>query len=430
MKKLTIGLLSSSLLLGLVISANTSYATDFVGQEDKYISLCKSTRLSKNDQDTCKEFNDYLKNKNDDLKGQISETKTKVDDSKTTLDQLDQELTTIKDQIASKESEITYLETSITNLETSISEKELEIKDRMYAMQSYVNTNFYMDFVFSSSNFTDMLSRMDSVDELTAYDKTLIASLLTDKQELITQQETMAVAKTNLLSQQSSQETLQSQYLALYQEQNANLIAQEKESMQNSDASEEIDDNLAALAAASKQSEVSGVGQATPPTNPTPPSTGGTGNSGGTTGGNSGGTTEGNTQEPATPGDAGNYQVGLQIANMALSKQGSPYGWGSNGPNMFDCSGLVYWAHNQAGVKLGRTTAAGYSSAGKAVSYNELQAGDVITFRTDPTYISHIGIYIGNGMMVHAPTFGIPVQVVNINTKYWQNCYNNARRLY
>ncbi|MFV0395621.1 MAG: NlpC/P60 family protein [Coprobacillaceae bacterium] len=421
MKKITIGLLSASLVSGLIIGANNLYATDFTGQEDKYIELCKSASLSANDQETCKEFNDYLKNKNNDLQDDISNTKDDVAESKNTLDELETDLANIKDDISSKETEISYLETSITNLETQIADKEDELRERMYSMQSYVNTNFYIDFIFSASNFTDMLSRMDSLDELTSYDKELIASLLTDKEDLVSQQDTMNTAIANLEAKHSDQETLQNQYLALYQEQNADLIAKEKESLENNNATEEIDDNLAALAAASKESEVGGVTEATPPANPTPPSTGGS-EGGGGTGGESGGS--------ATPGNSGNYQTGLAIANAALTKQGSPYGWGHNGPNSFDCSGLVYWAHNQAGVGLGRTTAAGYSSAGTAVSYNDLQAGDVITFKTIPSYVSHIGIYIGNGMMVHAPTFGIPVQVVSITSSYWQGCYYNARRLY
>ena len=91
----------------------------------------------------------------------------------------------------------------------------------------------------------------------------------------------------------------------------------------------------------------------------------------------------------------------MKIANYALSKQGSRYYWGAQGPTYFDCSGLVYWAHNQAGVKIGRTTAAGYAGSGKSVSYSNLQIGDVITFNYGRG-VAHIGIYIGSGRMVHA----------------------------
>ena len=97
-------------------------------------------------------------------------------------------------------------------------------------------------------------------------------------------------------------------------------------------------------------------------------------------------------------------ELGNAIANSALSKRGCQYVWGASGPDTFDCSGLVWWACNENGVKFERTTASQLSKMGKSVKYEELQAGDIITFKTDPSYISHVGIYIGNGQMVHALT--------------------------
>lgn len=425
MKKLTITVLSSSLLTGLLISANPSYATDFVGREDTYIELCKSANLSANDQDTCRDFNAYLKTKNEELGNQIANTKTNVADSKANLDEITQELKNIKEEISSKESEITYLQTSITNLENSIEEKELEIKDRMYAIQSHMNSNFFIEFIFSASSFTDMMSRFDSVNEITSHDRDLIISLFVDKEDLETQQATMATAKANLESTHQNQAALQNQYLALYQEQNSELLAQERESLENTNTSDEIDDNLAALAAATRESEVQGVTQATPPANPAPPTT--PNDNTNTEAPNTGG---GSTQPRPPTGGSGNFQLGVQIANHALSKQGSPYVWGAAGPNAFDCSGLVHWAHQQAGVNFGRVNSVTLAGMGTPVAFNQLQAGDVLTFRTNGHSVSHVGIYIGNGQMVHASVPGTPVNVVSIHTAYWQSVYHNARRLY
>jgi len=124
---------------------------------------------------------------------------------------------------------------------------------------------------------------------------------------------------------------------------------------------------------------------------------------------------------------------------LALSKQGSRYYWGATGPTYFDCSGLVYWAYNQTGIKIGRTTAAGYAESGKNISYSNLQIGDVITFNYGRG-VAHIGIYIGNGQMVHASgkgstTFGQYadqcVKVTNIAPgSYFYNYIYNCRRLY
>ena len=125
----------------------------------------------------------------------------------------------------------------------------------------------------------------------------------------------------------------------------------------------------------------------------------------------------------------GDSESGNAIANSALSKRGCQYVWGANGPDTFDCSGLVWWACNENGVKFERTTASQLSKMGKSVKYEELQAGDIITFKTDPSYVSHVGIYIGNGQMVHAPNRTTVVKVQQITSGYYYERIYNCRRL-
>lgn len=96
----------------------------------------------------------------------------------------------------------------------------------------------------------------------------------------------------------------------------------------------------------------------------------------------------------------------IEAVNAALSRIGDPYVWGATGPNQFDCSGLTQWAYKQAGVSLPRST---YSQidVGQSVSESELQPGDLIFFNSD----SHVGMYIGGGKVVHAPTEGENVKI-------------------
>ncbi|MDO4928312.1 MAG: NlpC/P60 family protein [Corynebacterium sp.] len=103
-----------------------------------------------------------------------------------------------------------------------------------------------------------------------------------------------------------------------------------------------------------------------------------------------------------------NSSLGAAAANAALTKQGAPYSWGAAGPDAFDCSGLVYWAFQQQGISLPRTSQA-MMAGGQAVSMSDLQPGDVIGYYDGA---SHVGLYIGNGQLVHASDYGIPVQVV------------------
>jgi cell wall-associated NlpC family hydrolase len=98
----------------------------------------------------------------------------------------------------------------------------------------------------------------------------------------------------------------------------------------------------------------------------------------------------------------------------AESRQGRPYVWGAAGPTSFDCSGLVQWSFAQAGVSMPRV-AADQARTGLAVPVSQLEPGDLLFYHTDPTdpgYISHVAIYLGNGWMIQAPQPGMNVQVV------------------
>ncbi|GAA3859833.1 C40 family peptidase [Streptomyces sedi] len=88
--------------------------------------------------------------------------------------------------------------------------------------------------------------------------------------------------------------------------------------------------------------------------------------------------------------------------SAALSVLGAPYGWGSTGPDAFDCSGLVQWAYAKAGVSLPRTSQA-QAGAGRRVPLDQAQPGDIVVYRSDA---SHVGLYAGGGQVVHAPYSG------------------------
>lgn len=106
--------------------------------------------------------------------------------------------------------------------------------------------------------------------------------------------------------------------------------------------------------------------------------------------------------------------------DAAMSKRGSPYAWGATGPSTFDCSGLTQWAYAQAGISIPRTSSS-QSTFGTPIPRSQLQPGDLV-FYGSPVY--HVGIYIGNGQMVHAPTTGDVVKVAPLQAEY-----SGARRV-
>ncbi|GEQ61685.1 cell wall hydrolase [Vagococcus lutrae] len=131
------------------------------------------------------------------------------------------------------------------------------------------------------------------------------------------------------------------------------------------------------------------------------------------------------------PGIAFDNATTKKIFNEAEKHIGKRYVFGANGPSNFDCSSFVCWSFTHSGVKnMPRTTAYRiFTDYCNPVSPSEARAGDIIFFRgtyNSGTPISHVGIYAGNGMMIHA---GDPIQYTSINTNYWKNHFYSFGRL-
>ncbi|WP_235564883.1 C40 family peptidase [Modestobacter sp. Leaf380] len=118
---------------------------------------------------------------------------------------------------------------------------------------------------------------------------------------------------------------------------------------------------------------------------------------------------------------AADSELAQAIVDTAMAQRGDSYVWGAGGPDSFDCSGLTAYAYAAAGVSLPHSSAS-QARMGNAVSRGDLQPGDLVYFYSP---VSHIGIYIGNGMMVHAPTSGDVVKVSSVD----MSGYAGARRL-
>lgn len=112
------------------------------------------------------------------------------------------------------------------------------------------------------------------------------------------------------------------------------------------------------------------------------------------------------TAQTQGPAPIYNANTGNAVVDAALSQVGTPYVYGGSQPGGFDCSGLTSWAYAQAGKSIPRTSGAQWS-AGQAVSVNDMQPGDIVVSYGG----GHVGIYIGNGQMVHSPTTGDVVKV-------------------
>lgn len=101
--------------------------------------------------------------------------------------------------------------------------------------------------------------------------------------------------------------------------------------------------------------------------------------------------------------------VGGAAAKVAMDQRGAPYVWGADGPSSFDCSGLTMYAYGKVGVSLPHSSRAQFGY-GKSVAYGQWQPGDLLFYGSSASSIHHVAMYVGDGLLVHASTEGVPVK--------------------
>ncbi len=121
---------------------------------------------------------------------------------------------------------------------------------------------------------------------------------------------------------------------------------------------------------------------------------------------------------------------GQAVIDIATQFLGVPYVYGGSSPSGFDCSGFTQYVYKQLGYTLNRVASAQMSN-GIYVSKADLMPGDVVGFFSSPGsgYVGHVGIYVGNGMMIHAPHTGDVVKYTDINSSYYSTRFAGGRRI-
>ncbi len=119
-----------------------------------------------------------------------------------------------------------------------------------------------------------------------------------------------------------------------------------------------------------------------------------------------------------------------KVVEIARELLGTPYRYGGESPRHgFDCSGLVQYAYQQAGLEIARTTGQQYRQV-QAIPSRFLRPGDLVFFSTKYNrFVSHVGIYLGNNRFIHAPSSGKTVSVANMRDPYWRRHFASAGRL-
>jgi cell wall-associated NlpC family hydrolase len=123
----------------------------------------------------------------------------------------------------------------------------------------------------------------------------------------------------------------------------------------------------------------------------------------------------------------GNTATADRAAALAAQMVGKPYKYGGSSPSGFDCSGLVQYSFKQAGVSLPHNTVQ-QRSASRLINAAELRRGDLLFFNQEGKKYGHVGIYLGDGRFVHAPSSGKSVRSDVLSNPYWKKHLSEVRR--
>lgn len=249
----------------------------------------------------------------------------------------------------------------------------------------YVNgSESYVDFLLDSKGLSDFVSRIETVKQVSELDKQVMNGLEEQQQQIKAQKETLDTQKTQLVKLQSEQQsTLDS--LNKQKSQEATIVAQynaKKASLLKNDSQYRA--QLAATNRAIQQEQERLEAEA--------------------------------SKVDLSPSVvvSGNTTAD-QIVAYAMKFLGTPYQWGGNGPNTFDCSGFTRYVYAHFGIYLPRTSET-QCNVGTRVSKSQLQKGDLVFFENSDGDVHHVGIYVGDGYYINAPHTGDVVKIAPVSS--------------
>jgi cell wall-associated NlpC family hydrolase len=295
-------------------------------------------------------------------------------------------------QIAEKTNEIHTIDRQIRQNEAKLAQLQGVFDKQMRVLYEYGSVS-YLSVLLNAKSFDDFLTRFDAIRLIADADKQLVDQMKSLKQQLVQQQQ--QVQQDLQVTQEKQQE------LALLEQTDRNLQQQQME--QATAFKNRIDE--AQQNAAQIQAEIAFARQELL-----------------------------NAQEHPiadAPVAAGNGTQALQgtvgeLISYAESFMGTPYVWGGDSPGGFDCSGFTQYVFGHFGISLYRTSQSQFLQ-GVGVSRGDLRPGDLVFFSTYGPGATHVGIYIGSGLMINAEDYG--VRIDNINDSYWSPIYIGARRI-
>ncbi|MHB1390226.1 MAG: C40 family peptidase [Thermoleophilia bacterium] len=310
----------------------------------------------------------------DRLKGEIASINVSAEQAIERYNQANSELESTRQQMVETQK-------SVDEANTRLNEARTRLSKRLQGIYRGGQLNF-IDVILSTSSFSEFITRFDLLGRIGNQDRTDIDDVIQYKSEL-------EKAKTDLQNTNKLQEELLASVAAEKSAVETQLAA--RQSVLSS-AEGEV---ARMLAEQMQREQAAAAGPPTPSAGAAAP----------------GPSAPGPVAGPPPNGQPAPPPVSGGVVPIAMQYLGVPYVWGGASPTGFDCSGLVMYVYAQIGVYLPHSAAAQYYS-GTPISFSELAPGDLVFFGSP---ISHVGIYIGGGSMIHAPFEGAVVSITGIS---------------
>jgi peptidoglycan DL-endopeptidase CwlO len=303
------------------------------------------------------------------------------------VEKIDNDISTVMGEIKDNETEIKGVQADITNVEKEVKASEQKLADqqnlykgRLRAM--YMSgSNSYIGVLLEADGMSDFIARVEAVKTVITYDQKVISE--------------MDAAKAELNSKKAALKEKNDKIVATKADNEQKLTALNKDKT-------ELDKSLASLKTYANVSDGTSKTVAVAVTGVKA------------------------IRESATTYEPSRGAAGISssaVVAYASNFIGTPYAWGGNGPDTFDCSGFTSYVFRHFGKSLPRT-ASGQQGVGVSVAKSDLRPGDLVFFGS-PAH--HVGIYVGNGCYIHAPKTG---DVVKISSLDGRSDYSGARRVY